>query len=240
MHLNNYENRHELLIDWIIESMPKGAAILDVGANDGTFCPEVRRIAEHAGLYAGVDPDTAKLAKHPLVQQRFPATLESAGIRSNSFDCVFAIYVLEHVADDVGFLQAVERVLKPGGSFFFITPNGDHYFASIAGVLARMGLQEQVLRLIRPSELVGKYHYPALYRLNTAAKLRRMGKAMGLSNADFKYSERFDEFACYFPGPTKVFPWVWEKMVTAIGNERLLGNLMGRMTKDAEPPTQEH
>ena len=58
---------------------------------------------------------------------------------------------------------------------------------------------------------------------------------MGLGGADFRYSERFDEFACYFPGPTKVFPWAWEKMVQALGNERLLGNLMGRMTKDAVP-----
>ncbi len=235
MHLNNYTNRHELLIDWIIETTPKGASMLDVGANDGSFCPEVQRIAAHAGLYAGVDPDTEKLAKHPWLQNRFPATLEMADIPANSFDCVFAIYVLEHVADDVGFLQTVARVLKPGGSFYFITPNGDHYFAAIAGTLARIGLQEQVLRMIRPGELVGKYHYPALYRLNRAAKLRRMGKPMGLGEADFRYSEHFDEFACYFPGPTKVFPWAWEKMVQASGNERLLGNLMGRMTKDAMP-----
>jgi ubiquinone/menaquinone biosynthesis C-methylase UbiE len=235
MHLNNYTNRHELLIDWILESTPTGASILDIGANDGSFCPEVSRIAAHAGLYAGVDPDTAKLATHPLVQQRFPSTLESADIHSSSFDCVFAIYVLEHVADDVAFLQTVSRVLKPGGSFYFITPNGDHYFAAIASTLARIGLQERVLRLIRPNELVGKYHYPALYRMNTAAKLRRMGKEMGLGSADFRYSERFDEFACYFPGPTKVFPWAWEQMVMKIGNDRLLGNLMGRMTKDPAP-----
>lgn len=124
MNLNNYTNRHELLIDWILEATPKGASILDIGANDGSFCPEVKRIAAHAGLYAGVDPDLAKLAAHPLLQQRFPATLESADIPSCSFDCVFAIYVLEHVADDVAFLQTVERVLKPGGAFYFITPNG--------------------------------------------------------------------------------------------------------------------
>lgn len=233
MYLNNYKNRHELLIDWIIESTPKGKAILDIGANDGSFCPEVQRIAVHAGLYAGVDPDTEKLAKHPLLQQRFPSTLEMADIPANSFDCVFAIYVLEHVADEAGFLQKIAHVLKPGGSFYFITPNGDHYFAAIAGALARIGLQERVLRLIRPKELVGMYHYPALYRLNRTTKLKCMGTTMGLDVADFRYSEHFDEFACYFPGPTKIFPWIWEKMVQISGNERLLGNLMGRMIKGA-------
>jgi hypothetical protein len=128
-------------------------------------------------------------------------------------------------------MNTVARILKPGGSFYFITPNGDHYFAAIAGTLARIGLQERVLRLIRPAELVGKYHYPAIYRLNRASKLKKMGQARGLNGAKFRFSEHFDEFACYFPGPTKAFPWAWKKMVEALGTERLLGNLMGRLTK---------
>lgn len=232
MHLNNYQNRHDLLIDWILSSVAAGSSILDVGANDGSFCPEIRRVAAHAGLFAGVDPDADKLSRHPLVQQRFATTLESSEIPDASFDCVYAIYVLEHVADDRSFLSRVARILKPGGSFFFITPNGDHYFAAIAGMLAKMDLQERVLRLIRPDELVGRYHYPALYRLNRVTKLQRLGREFGLSESEFRYSEQFDEFACYFPGPTKAFPWLWEKFVELSGREELLGNLMGRLVLD--------
>ncbi len=233
MHLNNYHNRHDLLIDWILGSVPAGSSILDIGANDGSFCPEVSRIAAHAGLFAGVDPDAQKLSRHPLVQQRFAATLENSEIPDMSFDCVYAIYVLEHVADDRGFLNKVARILKPGGSFFFITPNGDHYFAAIAGTLAKLNIQEQVLRIIRPNELVGRYHYPALYRLNRVSKLLRLGREVGLSESEFRYCEQYDEFACYFPGPSKVFPWLWEKFVELSGREQLLGNLMGRLVKVA-------
>ncbi len=178
-----------------------------------------------------MDPDAEKLSKHPLLQQRFAATLENSEIQDASFDCVYAIYVLEHVANDRRFLNKVARILKPGGSFFFITPNGDHYFAAIAGILAKLNFQEQVLRLIRPNELVGRYHYPALYRLNRVSKLQHLGREVGLSVSEFKYSERFDEFACYFPGPSKAFPWIWEKFVELSGRERLLGNLMGRLVK---------
>lgn len=78
--------------------------------------------------------------------------MEEAAIPDRTFDCVYAIYVLEHVRDDEAFLQAVARVLKPGGSFFFITPNGDHCFAAIAGALAALGIQEQVLHMLRSSE----------------------------------------------------------------------------------------
>jgi SAM-dependent methyltransferase len=42
-----------------------------------------------------------------------------------SFDCVLAVEVLEHVAEDVRFVGQVRRVLKPGGFLLMSTPNGD-------------------------------------------------------------------------------------------------------------------
>jgi SAM-dependent methyltransferase len=231
MHLNNYANRTDLLIDWILQTLPKNAAVLDVGANDGSFCPEVRRVAQGAAVFAGVDPDMAKLDRHPFLTQRYRGLFENSKIPDETFDCVYAIYVLEHVQDAEGFVATAARVLRPGGSFFFITPNGLHYFAAIAGTLAKLNLQEKVLRAIRPGELVGRYHYPALYRLNHPAKLEHMGRRYGFSAFEFRYSESFHEFACYFPGPLKVFPWLWERVVEQTRTERLLGNLMGRMVK---------
>ncbi len=40
----------------------------------------------------------------------------------NSFECVMATEVLEHVPDTINYLNEVYRVLKPGGTFFFTTP----------------------------------------------------------------------------------------------------------------------
>ena len=231
MYLNNYANRHDILIDWMLRVIPAGSRFLDVGANDGSFCPEISRVARHAGVFAGVDPDSVKLARHPLLHKRYPSTLETADLPSESFDCLYAIYVLEHVLDPEAFLAAASRSLKPGGSLFFITPNGNHYFAAIAGALARVGIQAHVLRLVRPKHLIEKYHYPAMYRLNRPASIRKLGKEHGFSEFEFCYSEKFDEFACYFPGPTKALPWLWEKCVEVTGREVLLGNLMGRMIK---------
>jgi SAM-dependent methyltransferase len=42
-----------------------------------------------------------------------------------SFDCVVAVEVLEHVEEDGAFVREVHRVLKPGGTFLLSTPNGD-------------------------------------------------------------------------------------------------------------------
>jgi SAM-dependent methyltransferase len=50
----------------------------------------------------------------------------NTSFRSNIFDGVLAVEVLEHVEEDLLFLQQIHRILKPGGYFFMTTPNGDH------------------------------------------------------------------------------------------------------------------
>ncbi|MHB8873831.1 MAG: class I SAM-dependent methyltransferase [Myxococcaceae bacterium] len=234
MRLNNYRDRLELLIEWILQTAPAGGRVLDVGANDGSFCPQVEAIARHAGHFAGVDPDTEKLARHPLLHARYPATLEEAQLPESSFDCLYAIYVLEHVQEPERFLKAAARALKPGGSLFFITPNGGHYFATIAGLLGRVGLQRQVLERLFSKESVGRYHYPAAYLLNHPARISAMAARCGLTRSEYRYSEKDCEFFCYFPGPAKVFPWLWQNMARLSGREQLLGNLMGRLVKAPE------
>jgi SAM-dependent methyltransferase len=42
-----------------------------------------------------------------------------------SFDCVVAVEVIEHVAEDEAFVKEIHRVLRPGGRFLATTPNGD-------------------------------------------------------------------------------------------------------------------
>lgn len=48
-----------------------------------------------------------------------------SSLPDNSFDCIVAVEVLEHVEEDGRFLDEVARVLKPGGVFLMTTPNGD-------------------------------------------------------------------------------------------------------------------
>jgi ubiquinone/menaquinone biosynthesis C-methylase UbiE len=231
MRLNNYPDRNQLLVDWILQTLPEKAAVLDIGANDGTLCPQVAQIAARAAHFAGVDPDANVLARNILVQTKYPSTLEKSDIPAAAFDCAYSIYVFEHVADERAFLKAAARVLKPGGSLFFITPNGRHYFAALASMFAKLRIQDKVLRMIRPSQLVDEYHYPALYRLNTEPRLVRLGKEAGFSQFEFRYSERIEEFACYFPRPLRIFPAMWEVVARSMGVESMLGNLMGRMVK---------
>lgn len=237
MLLNNYRDRCGLLVDWMYRSVSPGASVLDIGANDGMLCrAEVARIAGRFALLAGVDPDVERLEQNSLLDTRFTGTIEQAQIPENSFEVAYAIYVLEHIERPVEFLRAVHRVLRPGGSFFFITPNGYQYFVWAARLLSMFGLQERVLRWVQPSDLVDQYHYHAYYRMNTERKIRRIARQVGFQQMEFLYCEKLDEFASYFPRFLKFFPALWEKAVYLLGREWLLGNLIGRLSKPKSKP----
>lgn len=52
--------------------------------------------------------------------------MTKSSLHNDSFDCVVAVEVLEHVEEDAEFVQQVHRILRPGGAFVMTTPNGDH------------------------------------------------------------------------------------------------------------------
>jgi SAM-dependent methyltransferase len=51
--------------------------------------------------------------------------MSESKLQAESFDCVVAVEVLEHVERDHDFLSHVHRILRPGGLFLMTTPNGD-------------------------------------------------------------------------------------------------------------------
>lgn len=235
MRLNDYTERTHLFLDWILEVIPANASILDVGANDGSFCPEISRIAQHADRLAGIGPDRGKLEQNHFISERYFSTLEDADIASESFDALYSSFVFEHVLEEERFIAAASRVLKPGGSLFFITPNGKHYFSILAAAFARLGVQRQVLGMVRSRYLIESYHYPAVYRLNCPRDIERVGRKYRFDHFEYRYCEQLLELSTYFPGTTKVFPWLWERVVETMGREDLLVNMLGRMVKSSHP-----
>lgn len=82
----------------------------------------------------------------------------------NEFDHIFLCFVLEHLPEPVGALQALQRVLRPGGSITVI--EGDHgsTFFHPDSVWARQTVQCQVELQARAkgNALIGRELYPLL------------------------------------------------------------------------------
>ena len=119
-----------MFFNGIREKLRKEHRVLNLGAGPKTGdanCIQRDEAAELVG--ADIDPivlDNDELDSAVLIEDgRLP-------FDDDYFDLVFSVYVLEHVAKPHEFLSEVLRALKPGGSYFFRTPNMYHYVAIIS------------------------------------------------------------------------------------------------------------
>jgi 2-polyprenyl-3-methyl-5-hydroxy-6-metoxy-1,4-benzoquinol methylase len=105
--------------------------VLDVGCGVGLLLDEARR---HGWRTQGVELSDwgVRRARH-LGLDVFQGTLEEAGFAPSSYDAVFMIDVLEHLADPVRTLAKVSQVLRPGGVLCLVTPDAASSAARLLG-----------------------------------------------------------------------------------------------------------
>lgn len=94
--------------------------LLDAGCGQ---MPYRSYILNHSAVtqYVGLDIETA-INYSEEIRPDVTWDGETMPFDSNSFNCVMATEVLEHVPDTTNYLKEVHRVLKPDGTFFFTTP----------------------------------------------------------------------------------------------------------------------
>lgn len=155
-----------------------GAVVLDAGAGEGYGAA---LLASSARRVVGLELD-ATVARH--VGGRYPrvavarADLQTLPLADRSVDVVVTLQVIEHLADQLGFLAECARVLRPGGRLHCATPNRLTFSpgagprdrplnpfhtreltgAELAGLVTGAGLDVE--------SLLGLHHGPALRALD--------------------------------------------------------------------------
>jgi SAM-dependent methyltransferase len=171
--------------------MPDAGAVLDLGCGaNRTLAPY--RTAERRvwGVDFQAHPQLADPAWFRLLAKHGSVPFADA-----SFDLIASCWVLEHVREPDAFLGEVVRLLRPGGAFVSMSINAWHYvtwLTRLVGMLPHSVTQAVVRRLYgRPSHDT----FPAWYRLNTSAALRRHARSAGLDFAGIRQHVSFDYFA---------------------------------------------
>lgn len=216
------------LLTWIEAVHPGPISVLDVGGGGG-FYDFPATLRQRAHRMVGVDPDPG-ITLRPWLDAGHQALVEDfAPTTGERFDVALCVYVLEHVEAPGPFLEAIRSLLAPGGSCFGVTPNLWHYFGLASALAARAGIQEWLLRRLRPPELIEAYHSPVRYRCNSITRLRATALDAGFRGAEFRVLEQAGMFETYFPTSFRWAPRLYSRGVNQFARPALFGSLLFRL-----------
>lgn len=212
--------------------------VLDVGCGRGIGRrPEYQwAIRSYVDEYWGLDPDESRFPQTGLFDKHQHALMETAQLPENYFDVAYSYMVMEHVADPIGFLEALVQTLKPGGVYIFLTPNKRHYFTRTASLLHSLKIDEIVLRLIKRNT-VDDYHYPVQYLFNDEKRIDNAARNLEFDKPQFVYLEQHGPRG-YMPGPLKIIYHLLRLKRKLLRNQKSLVGLTCRLTKSASENTQ--
>ena len=113
---------------------PTRGRILDVGCADGTFS-KIILAKSRAESLIGIDSDRNFIdwaKKHSLSRMKFLlGDAQHLQFKSNFFNTVFCLEVLEHVQNSPKVLSEIKRVLKKGGYAILLVPSDSFLFKLI-------------------------------------------------------------------------------------------------------------
>ncbi|MER9791302.1 class I SAM-dependent methyltransferase [Mesorhizobium sp. M0213] len=172
--------------NWIRAELNPNFKALNIGAGPSTRDPR-RVLRGEVKEIVGVDIDPAVLLNEELDRA---GTIVNGQIPEEDgyFDLVFADFVLEHVENPARFLKEVHRVLKPGSSFFFRTPNLFHYVTLISAMTPHW-VHLRVANAARGMNMDAHEPWPTFYRMNRRKSLEKATLAAGFSGIELRMIE---------------------------------------------------
>ena len=237
----NFTSYARLLTNLILREIKKRAgtvSVLDVGCGRGIGrnVDLQREIAEAAGEFWGVEPDSSVQVPEGLFDNFSNSLLETANLPENRFDVIYSSMVMEHVARPDDFLRTVYQCLKPGGIYLFLTPNALSFVPRVTKLSHDMRVDELVLRLVQGKQQVEEYHYPVQFKINSPRLIERHASQIGFLPPEYAFIEGSGSRG-YFPGPLRLVYGLlaWKRRL--IRNPRRLATMICRLTRENSVPT---
>jgi SAM-dependent methyltransferase len=117
-------------------------------------------------------------------------------IAADSYDAVVADYVLEHLEKPKDIVAEAFRVLRPGGFFFFRTPNLWHYISMVSNFTPHW-FHRMVANRLRRRSSESHEPWPTYYRMNRCGTIRRLMSHAGFEEVELFLIEKEPSYGMY-------------------------------------------
>jgi SAM-dependent methyltransferase len=165
-----------------------GHTLLDAGC--GRTAPVLAKYRGKVKRLIGVD-----LVEFPAAVdgvELLNCDLSAMPIADQTVDVVISRSVMEHVVDPAAVYAEIARVLRPGGSFIFLTGNFWDYAAVVTNLVPNRFHPWIVAKTQGRAEIDV---FPTAYKTNTRAAVRRWSDAAGFDIVSYEY---LGQYPAYF------------------------------------------
>ena len=198
--------------------------VLDVGAGKGKN--NTYSLKGNCQEIVGIDLEPG-VRENPLLDRGVVGSALEMPFPDETFDVIFCIYVLEHIADPPSLVGELRRLLKPGGVLLTLTPNLWHY-VSLIGLLTPTWFHKWYNAKRGGDE---DDTFPTYYRMNTLAGLRRLFSESGFKTLSIGAIEGQPNYLCLFL-PAFLLGAIYERIVNSCSVfECLRVNIIGIFQK---------
>lgn len=164
------------------EMLKPGQTLMDAGC--GYTAPLLQIFKGKAGRLVGVDLVEFRRSEKTEGIDLIRSDLAKIDLPSGSVDLIVSRSVLEHIKDIKPVYVEMNRLLKPGGHFFFLVPNL-HDYVSLISWMVPNGLHSWIVAKAEGRD--PKDTFPAFYKSNTKASTSRLAAETGFEFVSIDY-----------------------------------------------------
>lgn len=217
-----------IFYNWLRSYLRPDFVVLNVGAGR-TSNNRIRSLKGEVQKVVGADIDNAVLGNEDI-DEAFIIKNDNLPFSDNTFDLAYADFVFEHIEKPEVFLTEVYRVLKPGSSFFFRTPNKYHYVSIIARMTPHW-FHNLIANRVRVLSNEVAEPYPTYHRLNSRKDITKCTKVAVFREVELRFIEAEPSYLMFHSIPF-LFGVLYERIVNS--SEKLCkirANIFGRLEK---------
>jgi ubiquinone/menaquinone biosynthesis C-methylase UbiE len=175
-----FAGRRNLIRTLLADRAPNASLFLDIGCGTGAMSHELQSLGSVVSL--DFEREALQFVKSRGIREPVQASAETLPFRSDTFDAVTALDVIEHLDDDHAAASEIKRVLKPGGKAFVTVPAFSFLWSEhdIALHHRRRYLAHQIRALFETAGMtVEKTSYVMTFLFPAVAGVRFIQKALG-------------------------------------------------------------